>query len=140
MYSGMYVILLVCKLLLWLLPAGCPLTTPRLQSRLKSPKAFTSYLHPRTAAAAASHLILIHHLKIRANTAARRALLGHKLLVGLALRVCRPAATRLVVVHAHGGAETARLGALPRHEAWVVDARTVLSPGLALGAIAHLVQ
>ena len=44
-----------------------------------------------------------------------------------------------LMVHAHGGVETARLGALPRHEAWVVDARTVLGPSLALGAVAHLV-
>eukprot|EP00964_Phaeocystis_antarctica_P012630 scaffold6957_cov65-Phaeocystis_antarctica.AAC.4 len=97
-----------------------------------------SYLHLRPAAAA-SHLILLHHLEVRADTAARGALLGHELLVGLALLVRRPAAARLVVVHAHGGAEAARLGALPRHEAWVIDARAVLGPSLALGAVAHLV-
>jgi len=87
----------------------------------------------------ASDLVLIRALKFRADTTARGALLGHKRLVGLALIVCRPAATRLVVVHAHGGAEAARLGALPSHEARVVHARTVLGPRLALGAVAHLV-
>ena len=85
----------VRKLLLWLLPAGCPLTTLRLQSRLKRPKGFTPYLHPR-------QLLLPHisSLSTISRSVQTPQLAGHSLVIN-----------SLLVSHCVSAAQ-------PLHDSW----------------------
>jgi len=95
MYS-MSMSYLVCKLLLWLLPAGCPLTTPRLQGRLKRPKAL---LHTCTHA---QQLLLTHisSLSTISRSVQTPQLAGHSLVIN-----------SLLVSHCVSAAQ-------PLHDSW----------------------